>query len=313
MNPSPGFQRSIQAIRAVQDHGWTYPSNYLDIYFEKVSAQENISWMEVGEHALGSNGLISIAALGVFADVGLSNAARATLGQQASLATIGLHLSIMKLPSAGKIKAIGKMANTMDDAEIGAVFTEVEIYSEAGESLASGSALMGMAPFKNALNVRALPNAPKVFVDVAHCVPTSDSTDYAVYQAAQKALAASNSAANGTKFLDKFWGAERISLNQAQAVFRFYKGDELSNRSGNVHGGILYGMAAQAASAVASAGWKMVDSSVQYLNAASEEYFDASAEVLRQGRNTVVVECKVSSSTGKKIIHSQWTFLKPKS
>lgn len=306
MTVSPGFQRSIQAIRAVHDYGWTYPSNYLDIYFEKVSAQENISWMEVGAHTLSSQGRIGMAALGVFSDVGLSNAARATLGQQASLATISLHLSIKKLPGAGKIKAVARMANTIDDAEIGAVRTEVKIYCEAGEQLASGSALMGMAPFKNALNVRALPEAPKVFADLAQCVPDSDSPDYAVYQAAQRADALGQS----ETFLDHFWGAEKVSLNSGSAVFRFYKGEQLSNRSGNVHGGILYGLAAQAASAVAPEGWMVADSSVQYLNAASEPYFDMTAEVLRQGRNTVVVECKIISNTGKKIIHSQWTFLK---
>lgn len=308
MTVSPGFQRSIQAIRAVHDYGWTYPSNYLDIYFEKISAQENISWMEVGAHALSSQGRISMAALGVFADVGLSNAARATLGQQASLATISLHLSIKKLPAGGKIKAVARMANTIDDAEIGAVRTEVDIYSETGEQLASGSALMGMAPFKNALNVRALPDAPKLFADVEQCVPDCGSADYAVYQAAQKAEAQGQR----KSFLDHFWGAEQVSLHPGSAVLRFYKGEQLSNRSGNVHGGILFGLAGQAARAVAPEGWMVADSSVQYLNAASDPHFDVTAEVLRQGRNSVVVECKISSSTGRKIIHSQWTFLKGK-
>ena len=308
MNESLGFQRSIQAIRAVKEYGWTYPSNYLDIYFEKISPQENISWMEVGAHCLSSNASISMAAFAVFADVGLSNAARASLGQQASLATITLSLSIKKLPGAGKIKAVSRIKNTVDDAEIGAVFTEVEIYSEQGEPLASGHALMGIAPFKNALNVQALPDAPKLFADAAQCVPAADSRDYLIYEGAQQA----QDLDNGASFIDKFWAAQEASEG-SWSGFRFFKGEQLSNRSGNVHGGILYGLAAQAASAVVPAGWHIAESAVQYLNAASDTYFDIHTEILRQGRNTVVVECKVVSNAGKKIIHAQWTFLKPKS
>lgn len=309
MQTSPGFERSIQTLQAVKDYGWTYPSNYLDIYFEKISEQENISWMQVGEHCIGSDGLMSMPALGVFVDVALSNAARATLGQKASLATVALRLGIKSMPRAGKLKAVSKISTRIEDAQIGAVFTQVDVFTEQAELLASGSALMGLAPFKNSLNVDALPDAPRVFAELATCWPEAQTADPLVCEAAQQAQ--HQATEKGVAFIDHFWAAKPLTTSAENAVLRFYRGDHLANRSGNVHGGVLYGFAAQAASAVAPLGWRVAESSVQYLNAASDEYFDTYVEVLRQGRNTVVVDCHVRSSTGRKVLHSQWTFLKP--
>lgn len=178
MKTSPGFERSVQTIRSVREQGWTYPSNYLDIYFEKISAEENIAWTEVGAHCLSRDGQMSWPAFGVFVDVGLSNAARSVLGQQASLATMSMHVSVKRLPGAGKLKAVGRIKNTLDSSQIGAVVTEVDIYSECQELLASGRALMGVAPFKNALNVQHLPSAAQQFRSWLDCVPATDSADY---------------------------------------------------------------------------------------------------------------------------------------
>jgi len=308
MHTSPGFARSIQTLQAVKDYGWTYPSNYLDIYFEKISAEENISWMQVDEHCIGSDGLMSMPALGVFVDVGLSNAARATLGQKASLATVALRLGIRRQPRAGMLKAVSKVSANIEDAQMGAAFTQVDVFTEAGELLASGSALMGLAPFKNSLNVDALPDAPRSFAALAECLSNVQPDEAAVCQAAQQAQYQAK--ATGKAFIDHFWAAMPQGEHLTSRSLRFYRGDHLANRSGNVHGGVLYGFAAQAASAVVPKGWRVAESSVQYLNAASDEYFDTHLGVLRQGRNTVVVDCQIVSNKNKKVLHSQWIFLK---
>lgn len=309
MQTSLGFERSIQTLQAVKDYGWTYPSNYLDIYFEKISAEENISWMHVSEHCIGSDGLMSMPALGVFVDVGLSNAARATLGQKASLATVALRLGIRRQPGVGNLKAVSKVSANIDDTQMGAAFTQVEVFTEHGELLASGSALMGLAPFKNSLNVDALPDAPRKFAALAACLPGAKTYNPLIYAAAQRAQQQVEH--KGAAFIDHFWGAQLLSDSHAEPSLRFYRGHHLANRAGNVHGGVLYGLAAQAASAVVPAGWRVAESSVQYLNAASDEYFETRLEVLRQGRNTVVVNCQIVSNENKKVLHSQWTFLKP--
>lgn len=304
---SAGFERSIQTIRAVREQGWTYPSNYLDIYFDKIGVHENVSWAEVGEHCLSSDGGMAWPAFGVFVDVGLSNAARASLGQKASLATVSLQLSVKRLPRAGKLQAIGRIKNTMDTAQIGAVVTEVDVW-QGGELLAAGRALMGLAPFKNALDVQSLPHAAQHFHPWADCVPEPGSADYLTYEAACRAEALESSAS----FIDKFWAAHKLHGNSDLSSYRFCKGEHLANRAGNVHGGILYGLAANAARGVAPPGWLIADSSVQYLNAATDAYFDTHTEILRQGANTMVVSCHVISSQNKLVIHSQWTLLKPK-
>lgn len=303
---SPGFERSVQTIRAVSEQGWTYPSNYLDIYFDKVSVEENIAWMEVRDHCLSRDGQLAWPAFGVFVDVGLSNAARSALGQQASLATVSLNVSVKRLPGPGKLKSVGRIKNTLDNASIGAVVTEVDIYSENQELLASGRALMGMAPFKNALNVQHLPSAAQEFRPWRDCVPAAGSPDYQIYAVACHAQALDN----GQSFIDKFWAMHEVREHSGQKKYRIDKGDHLVNRAGNVHGGVLYGLAANAARAVVPEGWLIAESSVQYLNAASEAYFYAATEVLRKGKNTMVVECVVKTNNDKKVIYSQWIFFR---
>ena len=310
MQPSLGFERSLQTLQAVKDYGWTYPSNYLDIYFERVSAEENISWMQVDAHCIDSDGLMPMSALGVFVDVGLSNAARATLGQQASLATIALRLGIRRQPSVGKLKAVSKVAANIEDAHIGAAFTKVEVFTEQGDLLASGSALMGIAPFKNSLNVEVLPDSPRTFAPWSQCQSLAQSEGKLVFEAAKQAQHEANE--RSVAFIEQFWGAQPLDSSDGSTINRFHRGEHLANRSGNVHGGILYGLAAKAASTHVPAGWKVTESSVQYLNAASDDYFDIHTEVLRQGRNTVVVDCQVLSNKNKKVLHSQWTYLKPR-
>lgn len=307
MVASAGFERSIQAIRAVQDRGWTYPSNFLDIYFDKIGVEENVSWMEVGDYCLSEDGAIAWPAFGVFVDVGLSNAARALLGQKASMATVALHLSVKKRPGAGKLKAVGRIKNTLEQSCLGAVMTEVDIYAHDGQLVATGHALMSLAPFKNALDVQALPQAAQQFLPWQACVPESSAPTYPIYQAACQAQRPQG----GKTFIDRFWAAQPAAAASGSHTFRFYKGEHLANRAGNVHGGILYGIAANAAHAMAPMGWLMSESSVQYLNAASEKCFETATEVLRHGRNTMVVNCQIISGQNKKILHSQWTFLRP--
>ena len=144
---------------------------------------------------------------------------------------------------------------------------------------------------------------------MATCLPGAQADDPLIYAAAQRAQQAVEQ--QGAAFIEHFWGAQPLDGSLASPTLRFHRGDHLANRSGNVHGGVLYGFAAQAASAVVPAGWRVAESSVQYLSAASDEYFDTRLEVLRQGRNTMVVDCQVISNTNKKVLHSQWTFLKP--
>ena len=259
-------------------------------------------------HCLSRDGQMSWPAFGVFVDVGLSNAARSVLGQQASLATVSMHVSVKRLPGVGKLKAVGRIKNTLDNSRIGVVMTEVDIYSECQELLASGRALMGVAPFKNALNVRHLPSAAQRFRPWRDCVPATESADYHVYAAACQAQALDN----GQTFIDKFWAAHPVPGDANAVHFRFDKGEHVSNRAGNVHGGILYGLAANSSRAVVPAGWLVAEGSVQYLNAASEDYFLIHTQVLRQGQNTMVVQCEVLSNSEKKVLNSQWTFLMSK-
>ncbi len=133
MNNDARIHRTLQALNANRTPGWQFPAHYLGLSFEHLRERHAEVTMRVGPHCVDADQVLSLEALGVFADVAMAGAVRTRMGSSARVATVSLRLSLGMLPQEGDARAAAELSLNEPGSAMHMTAARLSIY--AGNSL----------------------------------------------------------------------------------------------------------------------------------------------------------------------------------
>lgn len=298
-------RRVLQALHAHRTPGWQFPAHFLGLSFDSLDSDVAQVRMPVAKHCMGAAECVSLAAVAVLADVAMAAALRGRAGPSARLATLSTRLSFATKPNAGLLAATAERGIGSDSLAIPSGVSTLTIRA-GGHVCCMGEASFAILHDGGA---RAAHPMPRVNTLEAVTPLSRDELTETERKAFEAACRAARETGEGRPFLESFWQlTPRATADGAEC--RLDVGMHVSNRVGDVQGGVLLGLAAHTSVSAAPADWSLLDISAQYLAASRGPSMHARAGAVRVGRSTAFVECHVSDSEGNLTLATQSTFVR---
>jgi acyl-coenzyme A thioesterase PaaI-like protein len=254
--------------------------------------------MEGGTHCNDVDGRIGLIALCGMIDTGLATVCRHRSGMMGRQATVQMHLQFTGAPAEGPVA-------------LEAVFDGFSMGSILRQSLCHGVVTSGDVPVchARAAFVALPPPSGASFgafpsEDARTLQPLAegdlDAAERAVVDACDRALASDD---GGHAFIDRFLGmTPEPYADVAGSGCSVATGSILSNRVGDVQGGLLLGLAATTARAAAPDHPHLSTLAASFMRPGRGEALRAHAEVLHRGRSLASVRTQIRLSEGTLVL-----------
>lgn len=272
--------RVLRGLALHRQPGLHFPGNFLDISFDKVAKNESRLSIEQGTWNTGTDGQVDFGSLAILADLGLAACMRMNLGADGlarRLATVSMSLQFTGARRVGRLKATGAFEGFLKDGAGKLGMSRVRVVGDEGLVCYGTGTFMALQPPKGV---------------VLHPVPlrTHRSPDPARLREAQlsayelKIFKAAETSLKKKNFIESFWGGSRGVMKN---------GPHTGNRVGHAQGGLLVGLAADAASRALPASWKISGLTAFYISPGEGSVLKANSTVLHQGRLTAVLRTEI--------------------
>jgi acyl-coenzyme A thioesterase PaaI-like protein len=278
-----------------REPGWNFPGNFLELSFDEVALDASRLSLQPGAHCLDPDGQVSLAALCVLADVGMSVSMRRRFGEAGRMATVSMSLLFTGAPRIGRLQLQGRLEGLIENTAARQGIGHAEVHAD-GRLICTASSTfvaLGDRPGLAPLPMRRRED------DIALGLPEPtqlSAEEHAVYVLAEQALTQA-----APSFLDRFWGLVP-EPTQDGAVCDFANGLPVGNRVGHTQGGITFALAAVTSNVALGAGWQLTGASASYLSPGTGPTLRAETHVLHRGRLTAVAHTSVRDASGKLVL-----------
>jgi acyl-coenzyme A thioesterase PaaI-like protein len=258
-----------------------FPGNFLDISFDKVAKSESRLSIEQGPWNTAADGEVDYGSLAILADLGLAACMRMNLGADGlarRLATVSMSLQFTGARRVGRLKATGSFEGFMKDGAGKLGMSRVRVVGGEGLVCFGTGTFMALKPPAGVV-LHPVPLRTHRSPDPAR-LREADLSAYEmkIFKAAETALKKKN-------FIQGFWGGTRGVMKN---------GPHTGNRVGHAQGGLLVGLAADAASKALPPAWKLSGLTALYISPGEGPVLKAKTTVLHQGRLTAVLRTEIS-------------------
>lgn len=297
--------RSIALARRSRFH---FPACYLDLRLEQMDQASSRATMPRGLHNIDADGEVNIAALATLADITLGAAMRPHVEPQARMATVRLELRFTGLPIDGDVAAVARY----DGQASGLQYPQGQCSGElrVGErTVAHANASFVNPPVPAGIKLATITTNEHLAVGLEETGALDESETF-VLARAERALRAVNAASNKQRssprgFIEEFW-EQRVRLSGANAASKTASnavtpGFHTGNRVGHLQGGVLFGVAAATAKALAPAGSAMTGASAWFISPGIGPLKIKSC-FLQEGKNISVVRTEVFAANRTRVL-----------
>lgn len=270
-------------------------------------------FMELTGHQVGDHGIVlelsddptfrdaagepNELALGVLVDVALGAVTRLKAGPAMRPATVRLDMQMTGVPALGPVVTEAQFVSFSENSRITHALTSAVV--TAGDAVvahASGAFVMfelpgGATQVQEPWLPEALASAPPEALEL-------DDPERAALKACRRAEAAATEA---HPFIDHFW-CGIPSAREGKASLAVPVTPHLGNRVGQVHGGVLLGMAARVAAAALPPGMRLSNITAWFISPGQSPRLKVRSTVVQQGRTLAVVRTQISSAEGKLVL-----------
>lgn len=301
------IRRVLQGLRLNRTPGWHFPAHYLGLYFSSLDEEQVEVAMPVDSPGIDAQGQVVPAALAALADTALTAALRGRSGKEVRLATVSMNLSFASLQVQDTLRARGHCKFRVKDIAMPMAVTSLTVTS--GEQVVcSGEASIAVLDNRRGMAPHPLSGARRF--DEVEPLGLAELTQ-AEQQVLDAARGASAACRGGDRsFLEGFWGLVPTMVGEGTAECSMACGMHVSNRVGDVQGGVLLGLTAHTSAAVLGDRWQLLDVAAQFVAAGTGPRLHAKAQALRVGRNTGTVGCTVLDDAGRVVLRAQATLVR---
>lgn len=251
-----------------------------------------------GAWARNGAGEVPYAVLGVLLDVALGGATRLATGSGHRPATVQLAARFTGEPVAGAPVAHAKFTGYTRDSAVKHALAEATL-TAGGAAVAHASGCFVMLPLPDGETQRTLPWVPAF--DMQPLQPRDlHEHERAVLRRFDRAQRAADAA---HPFVEHFWaGIPRARERGASLAVTVTP--HLGNRVGQVHGGLLFGLAAQVAAAAVPGRLRLSNIAAWFLAPGTGPRLHVRSEVVHHGRNVVVVRTRITGAGGARVLEA---------
>src|SRR5687768_12331850 len=249
LTASPLRKRILRALAANRHHRVHFPGMLMGLEGERAGPNDVVLEFDDGAWCRDAQGEVALPALGVLLDTALGALTRLHAGDKRQHATVHIEAHFMGAPAKGHLKAHTH-------------FMGFSRRTALPQGLARATVMAGRTAIVHASGAFVIldlpegaPQRPPSWLRGAGPAPgaldldTLEDHEREVLEACERAEAASTPE---HAFVENFWGGIPRA-GEREAHLTMAVSPHLGNRIGNVHGGILFGVAARVASAAVPA------------------------------------------------------------
>jgi acyl-coenzyme A thioesterase PaaI-like protein len=281
--------RVLRALALDRTPGYHFAGHFLDLSFDRVSADAACTSLRVGPHCAEGDGNVNYGALALFADLSMAANIRAGHDLATRLALVNMTLHFTGAAISGRIEASTALQGYLVETAGRQGEATIAITAQGQRVCFGIGAFMVLnAPKGMTLHARQLRREGDA--DVAPLAESDLSDDErAILQRADEALAAPE----GDAFLRRFWGIDtQRSTDGASGVLR--NGAHVANRVGHVQGGVTMGFGMATAESALSEDWMMSAASAWFIGPCKGQSIEARSTVIHQGKLTSLLRTRVT-------------------
>lgn len=287
-------RRVLRGIALNRQPGLHFPGNFLDVSFDRLAKRESCLSIAQGPWNTASDGQVDLGSLAILADLGLAACIRMNIGPDGlarRLATVSMSLQFTGARRVGLLRATGNFEGFMKDGAGQLGMSRVRVEGDEGLVCYGTGTFMALKPPEGVV-LHPVPLRTHRSPDPAR-LREADLSAYEmkIFKAAETALKKKN-------FIESFWGSSRGVMKN---------GPHTGNRVGHAQGGLLVGLAANAANAALPRGWRLSGLTALYVRPGEGSLLRARATVLHQGRLTAVLRTEIHG--GKRVLEVVSTHL----
>ncbi len=247
-----------------------------------------------------ANGDLNLPAVGFLVDTALGSAARLPTSAKYRVATVHLKMQFTGAPASGHVVAHAGYLGECAQAPLRQALSSATLM--AGRTVVAHAdaafALFEMPPGSRRIALPWMRGAlPK------QKPPKIDALENHESQVLKRFDHAAQAATRDVPFIEHFWCGTPLA-RQGKAHLTVAVSPHLGNRSGNVHGGMLVGMAAQVANAAAPATMRLSNVSAWFISPGRGPKLRVRSEVVQAGRSFALVRTEILSAQGKRVIEA---------
>lgn len=251
-----------------------------------------------GEWARNGAGDVQCTVLGVLLDVALGGATRLATGRRHRPATVQLAARFTGEPITGDPVAQARFTGYTRGSAVKHALAEATL-TAGGSPVAHASGCFVMLPLPEGETQHMLPWAP--VRDVQPLLPRDlherERTVLRRFDRAQRAADATH------PFVEHFWaGVPRARKGGASLAVTVTP--HLGNRVGQVHGGLLFGLAAQVAAVAVPRTMRLSNIAAWFLAPGTGPRLHVRSELVHQGRNVAVVRTRITGAGGVRVLEA---------
>ena len=236
-------------------------------------------------------------ALGVLVDVALGAVTRLRAGPEMRPATVRLDMQMTGAPGPGAVVADASFVSFSENTKISHALTAAVI--RAGDAvIAHATGAFVMFDLPGGATQGQLPWLPEELASAAPEAVEFDDQERAALKACRRAEAA---ATETHPFIDHFW-CGIPSVREDKASLDVAVTPHLGNRVGQVHGGVLLGMAARVASAAVPSDMRLSNITAWFVSPGLPPRLKVRSTVVQRGRTLAVVRTRITGAESKLVL-----------
>jgi uncharacterized protein (TIGR00369 family) len=291
-------KRVLRTLAANRHHRVHFPGLLMGLKGEREGPNDVVLEFDDGAWCRDARGEVALPALGVLLDTALGAVTRLHAGDKRQHATVQIAAHFTGAPAKAHLRARTH-------------FMGFSSCTALPHGMSRATLTAGRTPVVHASGAFVIldlpegaPQRPPSWMRGAGPVPgvldldTLEDHEREVLEACERAEAASTPE---HAFVENFWGGvPRAGEHQAHLTMAV--SPHLGNRVGNVHGGILFGVAARVANAALPSTMRLSNISACFVSPGRGAALDVHATVVHAGRNLAVVHTEILGAGGKRVL-----------
>ena len=291
--------RVARALAINREAKLNFPGVFMRLSGRQIDDEAIDLEFDDGDWARDGRGEVNRPALGVLIDVALGAVTRLKSPPTVRPATVQLQVQMTGASTRGHLVAHARLTGASQRTASRHVLSSAKV-SVGDTVVAHVSGAFVMLDLPPGATQTPMPWVPE---GVAEAVGDMVELDEREREAVRRCRHAERAATAEHPFVEHFWCGVPIAA-EGKAALAVKVAPHLGNRVGQVHGGMLLGMAAQVASAALPDTMMLSNLSTWFIKPGEGPRLKVRSGVVQQGRNVAVVRTQITNAEGKLVLEA---------
>ncbi|MCC7486773.1 MAG: hypothetical protein IT529_17505 [Burkholderiales bacterium] len=278
--------------------GFHFPGYFLGIEWPRIDDDCVEGVLATGPHCINADGGLNLAAFGVLLDTSVAIMARMKIPHGQHQATVHLHAQFTGRPLSATLRSVARHAGDTSGAAVRQAIVDAVVTSGGEAVCRATSAFVRLPPLQGAGH-GPLPRSRARITELTPLAASElDAGERRVYQAGERALKRADA---HRSFIEHFWSVRPRPVSGG-ARCAIPLGPHYGNRTGDVQGGLLFGIAAATAHAAVPGHRHLSNVSAWYVGPGRGHRLTARSRVVHAGRSFATVRTELTRPGGARVL-----------